>query len=794
MKAKLALALLASLSGLHAQTDVRRDHLDLLLKLLVPSRPAPTGRVSAFENTWEEYLKRTGELPPDFDAMPSLAHLPDPLLLRKGGRTIPVTSKELWEEQKKWIRQQTEQWVFGSMPPAPDNLRARVVSTKREGTATVRDVVLEFGPQHKAILRVQLILPDGPGPFPVFLTNHARNRPWLYTALNRGYAVCVYFATDPKYGYEDDSDAYLEIYPEYDFSCLARWAWSASRAVDYLYTLPEIDKAKIGLTGHSRNGKQTLVAAAFDERITAAVLSSGLTGEALPWRYTSNPWMVESVQLLAGAQPHWFHPRLRFFSGREHKLPVDQNMLMASVAPRGLMIYSGYAESAANPVALEQAYRSALKAYRFLDKEQNLWLRLREGEHGTTAGDIENFMDFFDSVFGRKTRPKSETWIHGYDFDAWRRKTGEKLDPASFPTRSPGDFVAASPSQWESRKAELRANLERMLGEEPPRLPAPLATALPSGGAAPNEGWLAGLLNRPRGDAFWRDMLAGHGMGHAPVSFGDGLQGALFYPANADGSPKGDKWPVAIWLHPYAYATGWSARAPWNPKVPDYSLEKRPSFTSLVNRGFAVFTFDQIGCGTRVHDARDFYDRYPKWSLLGKMIADARDAVSAMAALERVDASRVYLLGYALGARVALWTAAFDGRVKAVASVCGFDPLRQYTPEKGVEGLEHYSHLHGLLPKLGFFVGHERRVPFDYGEILALAAPRPALVVAPQLDRYAPVDDVRREIAGPQKIYRLLGAGEALTLDTPLDFNRFPPATQERVFDWLAKVALGLGP
>jgi len=29
----------------------------------------------------------------------------------------------------------------------------------------------------------------------------------------------------------------------------------------------------------------------------------------------------------------------------------------------------------------------------------------------------------------------------------------------------------------------------------------------------------------------------------------------------------------------------------------------------------------------------------------------------------------------------------------------------------GTEGLRHYSHLHGLIPRLGFFIGHQDRVP-----------------------------------------------------------------------------------
>ncbi|MCL5745383.1 MAG: hypothetical protein M1541_15900, partial [Acidobacteria bacterium] len=41
---------------------------------------------------------------------------------------------------------------------------------------------------------------------------------------------CFYYATDPKYGYPDDSDEFIDVYPEYDFSCLARWAWAGMRA------------------------------------------------------------------------------------------------------------------------------------------------------------------------------------------------------------------------------------------------------------------------------------------------------------------------------------------------------------------------------------------------------------------------------------------------------------------------------------------------------------------------------------------------------------------------------------
>ena len=248
------------------------------------------------------------------------------------------------------------------------------------------------------------------------------------------------------------------------------------------------------------------------------------------------------------------------------------------------------------------------------------------------------------------------------------------------------------------------------------------------------------------------------GAAHATLAFGDDLQGDLYYPEKAQG-----KMPLVIWLHPFTYSTG-------------YSRYARAQFAPFLKRGFAVLAFDQIGFGTRVEHAAEFYKRYPHWSLLGKMVADTRAAVDAAAELQEIDASRIYLAGYALGGKVALWTAALEPRVKAVVSVAGFTPLRT-SAGKGLEGIGQYSHLHGLVPRFGFFIGEERRLPVDYEDILAAAAPRAVLVVAPTLDRYAPVVDVRRAVES---------AGKHVEIRTPINFNRLPALTLEAVSEWLA--------
>ena len=56
--------------------------------------------------------------------------------------------------------------------------------------------------------------------------------------------------------------------------CIAAWAWGDCRVLDLLETLPFIDRAKIGVAGHSRLGKTAMLAGAYDTRFALAVSNS----------------------------------------------------------------------------------------------------------------------------------------------------------------------------------------------------------------------------------------------------------------------------------------------------------------------------------------------------------------------------------------------------------------------------------------------------------------------------------------------------------------------------------------
>ena len=763
----LMLLVLLDFSGiLFAQKNLtRQEYLQQLLLVFPPDVTrasadqlpgTPPAHVSPEDFLWRDWIKRTGELPPDFDEMPSLPFLPDPLILDEGGKNISVTTMSQWKEKREEMTRLAQHWITGTIPPAPGNLQVELLEERKLEQLTEKTVLLRFGPGLKAQLHVTLLIPPGNGPFPVFICPWKKdNYSWVQAAVRRGYIGCRFTATDPKYGYPDDSEEYEKIWwPEYDFSALMRWGWGASRAIDYLYTLDYVNKEQIALTGLSRNGKMALWAAAYDERIKAVVPISGGTGGENPTRYTADKYNNEPMAGTTRGRPHWMHARLRFFSGREGKLPVDQNSLMALIAPRGLMITSSVTESAGNPWGIEQAYLSARKAYEFLGAGDKIALDLRYGLHSPAYRDMERYLDFFDYVFGRGGIKPENKLIYDYTFPKWLNLSGEIIDPTAWPAKGIEDLlidsqgkVIKNSSAWKEKVPDIRLRINWGLGMEPPSI-----------GPGSQSDYLQDVIGLPR---------VGKDITSTPFLFG-----RLYYQTDSAGQGNGKKLPVVIYLHEYAYATG--------------IAKKGDIISRFVNAGYAVYLYDQIGFGSRLdEESRLFYDRFPHWSKMGRMVADVRWAVDALSELELIDSQRIYVAGYSLGGAVGLYSAALDERIAGVISVCGFTPMRLNTPGQTAEGIYEYSHLHGLLPRLGFFIKNETHIPYDFHEILATIAPRPLLIIAPTWDQYASFSDIQNCLGEVKKVYDLYKQNNKVELLSPEDYNRFSEEMKDQMISWV---------
>lgn len=752
-------------TGSHAR---RQAYLQQILRWIPDERPG-YGRVSYLDSTFGDWLERTGELPPDFSLMPSIHRLPDPLILDEGGENIPIITKAQWEQKKDIMREQLQHYVTGTFPPAPTNMESTILNERMDGAVKVQMVELRFGPDHQAKLTIELMIPPGDGPFPVFMTqwNH---RGWARIAVRRGYIGCVYAGADTK----DDTEDYSRIWAgQYDFTRLMRRAWGSYRAIDYLYTMPSVDRDKIALTGHSRNGKQSLIAAAFDERITAIIPSSGGTGAEVPWRYCAYQYDVEDIALLGPAQPSWLHPRLRFFIGREQKLPIDQNSFMALIAPRGLMLSTAFEESASNPWGIEKAYLSAQKVYEYLSAKDHLALRYRNGTHGTTAEDIEAYIDFFDFVFGRRPTYPHPNFNYVPSFDQWKERSGELIDPLDYPfhqtdtdLKDQAGSKITTTSQWQHYKESILDNVDWMLGDQPPGVTNPGPGTLNS--SIPGEEKFGSVLRRPAANEF---------TGRQAVSpyngFGDYLFGYLYYPREK--VDQKEKLPVVIYLHEYDYSKGFSSMS-LNHSIHHY-------IEGLVRKGFAVFAYDMIGFGNRQEEGLHFYNRYPHWSKMGKMVTDVRGAVDALSNMDVIDPDQIYVTGYSLGGTVGLYATAMDERITGVVSISGFTPMR--SGDLNELHIDDLSRQHLLMPRLGFFQEAPERIPYDYGDLLAAIAPRPVLVIAPQHDQAADVKSVKASVRKANQAYHLWGDDQYIDLVTPDDYNRFSDEMRKNVIQWL---------
>ncbi len=758
------------ISNVSAQHLTREFYLQQLLNVLPEDKPShyhlpgePPPHITPEDLIWTEWQKRTNELPPDFEKLPSLPFLPNPLILNEGRENIHVKTMEQWIKKREQLRKNTQYWITGTFPPPPNNLEYELLEERKTGQLTEKNYLLRFGPDKKAKLHVTLLIPPGKGPFPVFICPWKKGRyDWVQAAVRRGYIGCRFRATDPKYGWPDDSETYEKIWwPHYDFTTIMRWAWAASRATDFLYGQDNVNTEQIALAGLSRNGKMALWAAAYDERIDAVIPISGGTGGEIPFRYTSNKYNIETIERMTRICPHWLHPRMKFFVGRENKLPVDQNSLMALIAPRGLMLTSSITEDAGNPWAIEQTYYSARKVYEFLGAEEKIAIDLRHGLHAPSAKDIERYLDFTDYIFQRGNNPPANKLYYNYSFSKWLGKSEEQIDPLKYPRRGlndllidQGGYPIKDTAVWMKKVPEITKRIRWGLGEEPPSV---------SPGQQPD---------------FMQEVV-GYPSLHPKINNTPLQFGRLYFSANKEGKPKMDNMPVVIYLHEYDYAKGYAKAGS------EIFTKTGDIITRIIDAGYAVYLMDQIGFGTRIEEGRLFYERFPNWSKLGRMVADVRWSVDALTTIEFVDKEKLYVAGYALGGTLALYSAALDERVAGVISVCGFTPMRTNTPGKTAEGIYAYSHLHGLLPRLGFFVGQEERIPYDFHEILGCIAPRPLLIIAPEWDQYADLSEINNCIDEVKQIYKLYGVSEKAKLFSPNDYNRFSDEMKKNMIDWM---------
>jgi hypothetical protein len=377
------------------------------------------------------------EIYPADPAMPAY-ELPEVLKLQSGE---PVASADVWQQQRRGeVLELFRQHVYGRVPATKYEQTIHVVHEDAQalgGAATLRRVEIRIAKGEKSLaIRVNLFVPnEAKQPVPAFVlicnrgaenidaTRETKSEFWpVEEGIARGYAMAAFLNADVDPDKHDEFQngihGILDEGPRGDDSwgTIAAWAWGASRVLDYLLTVPEINPKQIGVIGHSRGGKTALWAAAEDERFAMAVSNdSGCGGASLSRRRFKGR---EQVARITTAFPHWFCGKFKTYADREDELPIDQHELIALIAPRAVAVGSASEDVWADPRGEFLSVVHAAPVYKLLGHAalgttemppigsaihgDRAHYHLRPGKHNLTLVDWQHYWDFGDRVYGRK--------------------------------------------------------------------------------------------------------------------------------------------------------------------------------------------------------------------------------------------------------------------------------------------------------------------------------------------------------------------------------------------------------
>ncbi len=297
--------------------------------------------------------------------------VPDPLVLDNGK---PVTTAKMWWTRRRpQIEAAFSEDVLGKVPRDVPAVHWRVVSVARELNGDVPVLMKKLVghvdnsacPAIELNIDVTLSTPANvKGPVPVIiemdldpqvmamLMKRFPNMPrpkgptWQQQVLARGWGYASYIPTSVQP--DDGASTTVGIIglvnkgqprsPD-DWGTLRAWAWGASRVLDYFETDKDVDAKRVGITGHSRYGKASLVAMAYDTRFAIGYISSSGEGGAKLYRHI---W-GEGEGNLASDEIYWMAGNFMKYDGplTINDLPVDANELIAMCAPRPVFISGG---------------------------------------------------------------------------------------------------------------------------------------------------------------------------------------------------------------------------------------------------------------------------------------------------------------------------------------------------------------------------------------------------------------------------------------------------------------------
>lgn len=269
-------------------------------------------------------------------------------------RARPRTAEEWLKRRSEILRALRE--AIGQLADERE-VNAKVVSVRKRGDVTVENVVLETLPGF--YVTGNLYRPSKVDePLPAVLRVHGH---WPYgrfqdavQASSLGLAMRGYVVLSiDKVGYgERGFQGHWDAWWLYSVGlCLqAVELWDNMSALDYLQKRGDVDPERIGVTGASGGGNQTMYLAALDERIKVA--APVCSAEVFEDQVASGRCICECIPGM-----------LRFANVQE---------VLACIAPRPLLIVSGILDDTFPITRARKAYLWVRNVYRLLGAEDKV--------------------------------------------------------------------------------------------------------------------------------------------------------------------------------------------------------------------------------------------------------------------------------------------------------------------------------------------------------------------------------------------------------------------------------------
>jgi dienelactone hydrolase len=312
---------------------------------------------------------------------------------------------------------------------------------------------------------------------------------------------------------------------------------------------------------------------------------------------------------------------------------------------------------------------------------------------------------------------------------------------------------------WLKRRASIRQNVEKVMGQLPSRDSLPPLRVRVIEQVELEDGLVRQHIEIDVSTVSARGELAS-----------EWIRAYLFLPKESRKEPQ----PAMLCLHQTVPIGKQEPSGLGGSENLHYALE-------LAKRGYVAIAPDYPSFGEYAFD----FASQPQWiSGSMKAIWNNMRCVDLLQQLPQVDGQRIGCIGHSLGGHNTIFTSFFDERISVAVTSCGFTRFHKY----------YRGNLKGwtsdrYMPRIAQdYQNDPDRLPFDFPELIAGLAPRAFFTSSPIRDDNFDVEGVRETISEATRIYRLYGAQERLRAIYPDSAHDFPVAARREAYQFIDSI------